>query len=1232
MTQFRKWVIAIVAALALPCAAMAQINRGSITGIVTDPSGAVVPDVAIAITNEGTGVTTHLTTNESGIYTLPFVEPGSYKLVAVKEGFKQYLRSRIVVAVGSTVRADVQMAIGSKTETLVVTGQAPELERESSDTGTTITSRDVEDLPLTSFGDQRTPATFMQLAPGVTGEGNSDGGPGAGRLYTTSVSGGAVSSTTMSLDGADIPTADGFEGDLRALQIPPDAISEFKLESTNESAEYGRSEGGSANYEMKSGTNQIHGTAYEFVRNNALNAQPWFTNYNPAGCESNGTTPIAAGYTGATKSCQSEYKQNEFGVTAGGPIKKDKIFAFGYYDGYRLIQAGSSALQTVPTAQMLTGNFQDYGQGNPNGPSAGAWTQIPIYDPSLPANGRALPNGTPTTPPTPVCGPEVCNNIINPLYFDRVSKLVNPFFPAATITNPYTVANNYGSTTPNPFSVNEFGFKGDYVLNEKNRLSGLYSYGKQTTPNIPLIPAPLGGGDQPSDNITRNIRLNWNWTPRSDMSNQATLGVNQWNSGQPEVSPWAGKADWTSYFGIGGVSPNYPTEFPNIQIGGTDYVGGGTPSVTDLHTTIFNDSLTWVKGKHTLKFGFQMTKGAQNSIGPGGSAGRFNFGNLETAAPGYTATGSPMASFLLGVTDSATDYHFLVPGYARDSSYAAFAQDDFKVTRKLTLNLGVRWDLFMPESQRYNQKNWIDYSQPNPGANNILGILNHATPGNETGLNTYYKQFSPRIGLAYSVDSKTVVRAAYGIYYAQGNALGLSGGTFTEGYNGTVNVSSPNNGITPAFVWGTGTLPSFTPSIAPTSFIGAGSAEASYSSLIALDKTDSLAPYAQNYTLGVERQLPGQMVLTVAFVGNKGTHTASRLMNNDKMPLQYLHLGNMVDSDGTTSLLNAPISDPVAQANAPAKFVVDPLTGNKVPFAGFEAAFQQGNPANEPTLGQGLRTAPQYTGTSRYYEALGVSDYDALQVKLQKRFSNGLSLLVSYAWSKTLTDSGSMFSTFSSDFGTTDPWNRRSQKTYSFEDIPNMASIAYVYDLPVGKGKAFLNRGGVANAILGGWKTSGILRYMGGFPQEIEGNGTTSTLEDNGWQPANRETSVPMASAAYRAGQGSFDPGKGDSLLNPGAFAQPPNWTFGTITPNEATVRQFPWYNEDMSLMKEWNIHESVDLTFNADFFNVFNRHVFNENNGAYTTEWTVGQPGFGTEGSTSDNPRVIQFGLKLKW
>jgi len=388
------------------------------------------------------------------------------------------------------------------------------------------------------------------------------------------------------------------------------------------------------------------------------------------------------------------------------------------------------------------------------------------------------------------------------------------------------------------------------------------------------------------------------------------------------------------------------------------------------------------------------------------------------------------------------------------------------------------------------------------------------------------------------------------------------------------------------------------------------------------------------------------MVLTAAFVGNEGTHTASRLTPWDKMPPQYLALGSVMASNGTTPLLEANITDAAAQANpAIAAMPIDPNTGHHSPFQGFEALYggagvlPVGTPAGTkgnatPTVGQALLINPQYAGLHRYYEALGVSNYDALQVKLDKRFSNGLTLLVSYAWSKTLTDGGSIFSTFSSEFYTTTPWNRHDQKAYSYEDIPNNISIAYVYDLPVGKGKKFLSQGGVVNQIVGGWKTSGILRYQGGLPQNIETpNSTTNLLEDHGWQEPNRINGIPMASAADRSGH--FDPrpagGVPDSQFNPAVFVTPPDWTFGTLTPTEGTVRGFPWPNEDMSLMKEWKIKEQFTLNFNADFFNIFNRHVLGENNGSYANEPTIG-PGFGTMGGQVNQARTVQFALRLKW
>jgi hypothetical protein len=510
---------------------------------------------------------------------------------------------------------------------------------------------------------------------------------------------------------------------------------------------------------------------------------------------------------------------------------------------------------------------------------------------------------------------------------------------------------------------------------------------------------------------------------------------------------------------------------------------------------------------------------------------------------------------------------------------------------------------------------------------------------------THYTNWSPRIGLAYSLNEKTVVRAAYGIYYAQGNGNRVDGSSTVMGYNQTISSGvSPNGGVTPGFIWGTQSLPAFVPQgIGPLSQLGGGTPRHSAGTLIAIDPSDGMAPYAQNYTLSVQRQLPASMILTVAFVGNEGTHTASRVTPWDKMPPQYIPLGFVNASDGVTPLLNANIADPVAQVNpAITKMPIDPATGHHSPFQGFEALYggagslpagATGKGNASPTVGQALYINPQYAGVHRYYEPLGVSNYDALQVKLDKRFSNGLTLLVSYAWSKTLTDGGSIFSTFSSEFYTTTPWNRHDQKAYSYMDIPNNLSIAYVYDLPFGKGKKYLSHGGVVNQIMGGWKTSGILRYQGGLPINIEAGDTFNLYEDHGWQSANTITGVPQASAAYHSGH--FDPrpagGTPDSMFNPAAFAQPSPWTWGTQTPTEATVRGFQWPNEDLSFMKEWKFNERFNLNFNADFFNIFNRVVFGENNGGYANEPTLGA-GFGTVGGQVNNPRVVQFALRLKW
>ncbi len=954
----RFWVLATTCLL-LTGAAFAQVNRGSITGIVTDQTGAVVPDVAITITNVGTGVANNVTSNSDGVYNVPLLDPAIYKLTAEKEGFKKYSQTGITVNVGQVIRVDFALSLGSKTDTVTVTASPLTVERESSDLGTTITNREVQELPLTSFGDQRSAMDFMQLAPGVTGEGSNSGGAFGGttsdRTFSTQVSGSMVSSTSLMVDGADVTSEGGFEGMTDTIKIPPDAIAEFKMEATNGSAEYGRSGGGTASFQIKSGSNAIHGTGYEFLRNTALDARNFFSP----------STPI--------------YHHNEFGANAGGAIIKNKAFVFGYYNGFRLVEAASSNTSTIPTAQMDQGNFTNYGyctdaEINSCAANPGAWVQTQLLDPT---------NGTPT-------GPLVTGNMISPTNFDPVSSQVLKVISSKSVVpnvgnSPRDIFNNFTSPAPNQLRVDEWGVKGDYVFNDKSRIALTYLTGKAQTPNVPSIPAPLGGGDQPSINQTRNVRLNWSYSLRPTVINQATLSLNQYKSGTQPVSSYAGNSNWVGYLGIKGVTPNYPTEWPQIVINQQSWNGGGGAGFSNDHSSGINDTVSWIKGKHSIKFGMQYLRGADNSVSTGNSGGYFNFLNQETglqSAP--NTTGIADASFELGLADEGRTYVFTTPAYSRTTYAAAFAQDDYKFTKKLTFNLGVRWDLFMPVTHKYYDKDWVNPSIDNTAlsAPGIPGEFQLASSSNASGMNTYYKNFSPRIGLAYSLNDKTVVRAAYGIFYAQGNGDRVDGGSTVMGFNQTLSSGTgilQENGITaPGFTWGTQSLPAFTPPVAssfgPLGQLGKGVARHSAGTLISVDPTDSMAPYMQNYTLSVQRQLPSSMVLTVAFVGNEGVHEASRLTSWDKLPPQYLHLQNQLNNSITTAA-----SQLIPEI---ARLPIDPNTGNHSPFQGFEALYGGGGllPAGSPPgtagnttplVGQALIENRQYDRSAPVLRGLG---------------------------------------------------------------------------------------------------------------------------------------------------------------------------------------------------------------------------------------------------------------------
>jgi len=485
----------------------------------------------------------------------------------------------------------------------------------------------------------------------------------------------------------------------------------------------------------------------------------------------------------------------------------------------------------------------------------------------------------------------------------------------------------------------------------------------------------------------------------------------------------------------------------------------------------------------------------------------------------------------------------------------------------------------------------------------------------------FNKGFAPRFGLGYTLNDKTVLRAGYGLFWAAGGYIRASRGQYTQGYNSFNNLSSSYQGITPAFVlqdgWPASRFDS-PPFISPTTGFNNG--------VRILEPDDAHPPYLQNYTLGIQRQLPDQILLDVAYVGNKGTRLQSRLMPSNQMDPRYLSFGNLLFTD---------IADRAAQALPVVQaFPVDPATGNHVPFVGFESIM-----VGSTTLGQALRPTPQYREESNYqnrrlYEGTGKSNYHALQVKLEKRFSEGLSFLIAYTWSKTLTDAESQFSEFSGF--TENPYNRKAEKSYSINDYPHNLVVNYLFDLPFGPGKKFAKGGGAVGKVVGGWKIAGIQQYQSGGPNIILdpcGCNTLYPLEGNHnfISRPNIVPGVPQKSAAVLSGH--YDPNR-DSFINPAAFQDPVAYTFGNAPRTLGGLRGFAYLNEDFSIIKRTTVNERVSVEFRADFLNIFNRTIFGLGSGGDQYGSVLGANNvFGFFGASQSNiPREIQFGLKINY
>ena len=1213
----RRIAVLLVMALSIGMGLLfAQSDRGTITGEITDSSGARVAGASINVTATLTGLTVKVLSNADGIYTVSSLPIGQYSVSVEHPGFKKYSQQGITLNNGETLGIDVVLQVGNVTETVQVTGEAPQLEAESTSVATTATSTLVQDLPLESNGEMRNPAFFMNVDSTVSSRGNTNGGGGGfnARQLSTTIAGSQSAAAEFHVDGAALTGGGSFGSEMRLIGFPQDAVSEFNLYSVGMPAEYGHAGQGVMAFTLKSGTNQMHGSAYEYFRNSALDSRGHFNSKVPA------------------------LHQNEFGATFGTHIIKDKLFVFGWYDGFRQAGQASNSLTTIPYQAEKQGDFSNF-RNTPTGPV------IPIYNPYTNA-----PDGAGGVTRTAFTG----NVISDHTLFDPVALAYNPLFPNPSGPNANAQYNNYLLAGVNGDTINNFGTKVDFQMSTKNRLSGDFGWSKN---NILTTPTPFSGAlsEGGISNFKQPMgRLSDDYLISSNVVNHITIGFNRWATlGLSQTPQVAG--GWPAKLGYKGV-PWTDGEIPIIngfdgtgQFGG----GGGLPSGSIYNNTVVSENLTWVKGKHTLKFGMDWIREGVNSFGSGRASGYLFTSNKFTGLPDSGGAnygvnnGSGYASWLLGMMESGQTLNPVATNLGgRGGYWAGYTQDDWKVSSKLTANLGVRWDMYEPPIEVHNNMVWMTPTLVNPLAGGILGAAQYATPQVRSGTRSSKHDFSPRIGLAYAVNNKTVVRASFGIIFGPGGFFGTDNTNFSPG-SLDYEENTGNNDLTPTWRMQDG-WPALSPSGNPWPLTLTRTPGFNLGARVErLDPTDSKPSYMLNRVFQIERQLPSNMLFKIAYVGNHGTRLQSRIDVNDEMPPWDLSLVVPNTKGVLVPAFDQPFSSDAVQALQIVKNMptVDPATGHHTPYLGFEA--QQ----SSAVLGQALKPFPQYTTMRRLYEGDGKSDYNALRVDLNKRMSNGLTLLVSYTWSKVLTNAASQFSEFSGyDLNS---YNARTQRGLSINDYPQNLVLTYSYELPFGKGKKFANTGGIANAIIGGWKVSGVQNYQSGPPQYVDencdlGNGNQITgNSDNGGGQACRPNMVPgVPLRSSQRDQPGYD-GSTMPSMNVNAFAltptphDHPGLAYQSYFGNMPVLlggagRRPPYFNEDISLIKKTQITERVNVEIRADFLNIFNRTVLGFGTGgdmygsSLNNNITSGT--FGVTPEQSNFPREIQFGLKINY
>jgi hypothetical protein len=1255
--------ITIVLSFLLILPASAQLYTGSIAGTVTDPSGAVVPEAQVTATDVDKGFTYTGKTDTSGRYVLRSIPPGTYSLEVVATNFERQRKTGIVLAVNQNAGVDFTLKVGAASQTVEVTAQHVELQTEDATTGQVVDRKFINDLPLVGRG----VLDLAFLTPGITEVDNDCRGCMANNFTSN---GSRNATADILLDGVSSTNFEQNSGILAPTYTPSvDAVEEFKVQQSNFSAEFGFTGATLINVITRSGTNQFHGSLYEFLRNEKLDANDWFSN--------NSGAP------------RSPLRLNDFGGTFGGPIIKNKTFFFFDYEGTRR-HSFASNFAGVPTQSMRNGDFGELCtlNGNTfdsNGICSDSSGQI--YDPytsvadstnSFVQSRTPIPfdnlatyasPGSSTLAGTPFnIAPNVAGNLIDPV----ASKLMQFYpLPNQPIGSSSDLHADWFGSGINQDSQNQFDIKIDHRFNDKRQINVKYAERRDNSHSFNCYKDEAdpctGGPVTEHDHLTAiNYLQTFSPTLILNLSYGFTRGhVNQpgITGDYPNLNPVT-DLGFPSYMLVSGYK-QFPSVFVDqYQLG----IGTQTFSIIkegqDTHTAA--GSIDWVRGKHDLKFGVEMRAHRINFTQPGWPGGSFGFdcfATAQTTDPNLVdcsgssggVGGDGMASFLMGIDWGNQGGLYEVPNdvATQNLQFAGFAQDNFRVTPKLTINLGLRYELSLPRTERFNRMNWLDPNLVSPfqvaGLPTFQGGEVFATPGHRWNYDSFYKAFQPRFGFAYSTSHGLVVRGGYGIYFSQPRSG--AAGTGPWGYQGY----DVQTGWISTFQ-GAGLLPgsrmsdpfrSFQPpypDLGPNLPLG-NSLHAMND--VGFDATGPILavsrniPYEQAWSFGFQKELPGKIIAQADYVGKKGTHLYLGGFRN------LNHLGPDFEAARTSGQLTPSDIGFIAtnQDTNPMQAAMLGVTNGELSDLSGPQIRDFRNPTKQFHV-----PFPQFDSFSGDSPPIANSIYHAAQFRVEKGFSNGLEFLVTYAISKSIDGASATDDSISwlggglngDTIHVQDPNNLRAERSLSVFDIPQVLQFSYVYALPVGRGKHFGgNMHPVLNGFIGGWQLNGIWRYSKGRPiimAEDAGGAGTARIPTYGVRPTltgplkkNNGSHQSMVNDYFfnACDVGSFGNSNqcpnGDP--NTGVVVPTPDYTLGNAPRTYGGIRQPGTAIVNMALFKEFpmaKFREGMRMEFRMEAFNVFNHPQFGN------PDMVFGDGSYGAIFSTALPAREVQLGLKF--